>query len=75
MAGGSLRAAAREGGLLKSFAAIWRQEGILGYWRGNLPQVDVVPAAAPSLCCQQQWSSWLAPTPPHPSCSLPPAVR
>lgn len=39
MVGGSLQTAAREGGLLKSFAAIYRQEGLMGYWRGNLPQV------------------------------------
>ncbi len=43
MASGSLRAAAAEGGLWKSFAAIGRQEGLSGFWRGNLPQARGAP--------------------------------
>ncbi|CAI5473352.1 unnamed protein product [Closterium sp. Yama58-4] len=31
--------AAKPVGLLDSFLAIGRQEGVLGYWKGNLPQV------------------------------------
>lgn len=39
LATGSVKAAARGGGLVESFLAIGRQEGLTGYWRGNIPQV------------------------------------
>lgn len=39
LATGSVKAAARGGGLVDSFLAIGRQEGLRGYWRGNVPQV------------------------------------
>lgn len=37
--GGKLAAAAASGSLLQAFIAIGKQEGILGYWRGNMAQV------------------------------------
>lgn len=50
MQGGTLGAAAAEGNLVKAMAAIWQQEGALGYWKGNLPQVlKVVPYSAAQL--------------------------
>ena len=39
LATGSVKAAAKGGGLVESFLAIGRQEGLTGYWRGNVPQV------------------------------------
>ena len=39
LATGSVKAAAKGGGLVESFLAIGRQEGFMGYWRGNVPQV------------------------------------
>ena len=44
LATGSVKAAAKGGGLVESFLAIGRQEGLMGYWRGNVPQV-CLPAA------------------------------
>ena len=38
---GSLRAAAKEGNVISALLAIGRQEGIRGYWKGNLPQVSI----------------------------------
>ncbi len=40
MATGNIRAAAAGGGLVDSFMAIGRQEGVRGYWRGNIPQAS-----------------------------------
>lgn len=37
--GGAVAAAAAKGNLVQSLIAIGRQEGLLGYWKGNLPQV------------------------------------
>lgn len=36
---GAIAAAASKGNLLQAFLAIGREEGIMGYWKGNLPQV------------------------------------
>lgn len=36
---GGLREAAKRGSVLDSLIAIGRQEGLRGYWRGNVPQV------------------------------------
>lgn len=36
---GAIGAAAAKGNLLQAFLAIGREEGIMGYWKGNLPQV------------------------------------
>jgi solute carrier family 25 phosphate transporter 23/24/25/41 len=47
---GAIAQAARSGSLLKSLIAVGQQEGILGYWKGNLPQVlRVVPYSAAQL--------------------------
>jgi len=37
--GGAIGAAASKGNLLQAFLAIGKEEGIMGYWKGNLPQV------------------------------------
>lgn len=36
--GGAIAAAASKGNLLQAFLAIGREEGLMGYWKGNLPQ-------------------------------------
>ncbi|KAI7839404.1 hypothetical protein COHA_006805 [Chlorella ohadii] len=47
---GAIAAAASKGNLLQAFLAIGREEGIMGYWKGNLPQVlRVVPYSAAQL--------------------------
>lgn len=45
MQGGAIAAAASKGNLLQAFLAIGREEGILGYWKGNLPQASGAGAA------------------------------
>jgi len=48
--GGAIGEAAARGSLLQSFVAIGRQEGLLGYWRGNAAQVvRVLPYSACQL--------------------------
>lgn len=37
--GGALKAAARGGGVWDALVVIGREEGFLGYWKGNVPQV------------------------------------
>jgi hypothetical protein len=37
--GGALKAAARGGGVWDALVVIGREEGFLGYWKGNIPQV------------------------------------
>jgi solute carrier family 25 phosphate transporter 23/24/25/41 len=37
--GGAVRAAARGGGVVDALVAIGREEGVMGYWKGNVPQV------------------------------------
>lgn len=47
---GAIHAAASKGNLIGSLIAIGKQEGIMGYWKGNLPQVlRVVPYSAAQL--------------------------
>lgn len=47
---GPLGVAAARGRFLQSLAAIHREEGLRGYWKGNLPQVlKVVPHSAAQL--------------------------
>ncbi len=36
--GGAVRAAAKSGGVWAALAAIGREEGLRGYWKGNIPQ-------------------------------------
>lgn len=48
--GGALQAAAAQGNLVRSFLAIGQAEGVMGYWKGNLPQVlRVLPYSAAQL--------------------------
>lgn len=48
--GGAIASAAKKGSLIQSLIAVGRQEGIMGYWKGNLPQVlRVVPYSAAQL--------------------------
>ena len=47
---GAIAEAAQSGSLLKSLLAVAKQEGVLGFWKGNLPQVlRVVPYSAAQL--------------------------
>lgn len=47
---GAIAEAAQSGSLLKSLIAVGKQEGIGGFWKGNLPQVlRVVPYSAAQL--------------------------
>jgi len=48
--GGQVAAAARSGNLFGAFTAIGREEGLLAYWKGNIPQVvRVLPYSAAQL--------------------------
>lgn len=48
--GGAIQLAAAKGNLIGSLVAIGKQEGLAGYWKGNLPQVlRVVPYSAAQL--------------------------
>lgn len=48
--GGAIAQAAKKGSLIQSLIAVGKQEGIRGYWKGNLPQVlRVVPYSAAQL--------------------------
>lgn len=50
MVKGAVGAAAASGNLVKSLVAIGQTEGVMGYWKGNLPQVlRVVPYSAAQL--------------------------
>jgi hypothetical protein len=47
---GAIGQAARNGSLIQSLIAVGKQEGLAGYWKGNLPQVlRVVPYSAAQL--------------------------
>lgn len=47
---GAIAKAAKKGSLIQSLIAVGKQEGIAGYWKGNLPQVlRVVPYSAAQL--------------------------
>ncbi|KAL6772127.1 hypothetical protein ACKKBG_A29035 [Auxenochlorella protothecoides x Auxenochlorella symbiontica] len=47
---GALAAAAARGSVVQSLIAIGREEGLRGYWKGNLPQIlRVVPYSAAQL--------------------------
>lgn len=48
--GAQVTAAAKSGNLFGAFAAIGREEGLLAYWKGNIPQVvRVLPYSAAQL--------------------------
>ena len=47
---GAVREAALRGGLLRALWAICQEEGILGFWKGNLPQVST-PCTKPKREC------------------------
>jgi len=50
MATGAIGEAAKQGSLIRSLIAVGQQEGVRGYWKGNLPQVlRVVPYSAAQL--------------------------
>jgi len=47
---GSLREAAKKGNVINALLAIGKQEGVRGYWKGNLPQIlKVIPYSATQL--------------------------
>lgn len=53
--GVQVTAAAKSGDLLQAFAAIGREEGLLAYWKGNIPQVGhkhcmTIPGVAFPMC-------------------------
>jgi solute carrier family 25 (mitochondrial phosphate transporter), member 23/24/25/41 len=56
---GAIAAAAARGNLVQSLIAVGRQEGIAGYWKGNLPQVlRVVPYSAAQLYSYEVFKHW-----------------
>jgi solute carrier family 25 (mitochondrial phosphate transporter), member 23/24/25/41 len=58
---GVIGKAAASGSLIQSLLAVGRQEGIAGYWRGNLPQVlRVVPYSAAQLYSYEVFKKWFA---------------
>ena len=50
-----MRAAAATGGVWRSLVAIGKEEGLRGYWRGNVPQVlgDVLRSAHGMGACRR----------------------
>ncbi|KAL4451750.1 hypothetical protein ABPG75_007412 [Micractinium tetrahymenae] len=59
--GGAIGAAASQGNLLKAFLAIGKEEGLGGYWKGNLPQVlRVVPYSAAQFYSYEVFKRWFA---------------
>ena len=60
---GAIAQAAKSGSLLKSLLAVGQQEGVLGYWKGNLPQVlRVVPYSAAQLYSYEVFKQMLTDT-------------
>lgn len=58
---GAIAQAAAKGNLLQSLIAVGQQEGIMGYWKGNLPQVlRVVPYSAAQLYSYEVFKQWLS---------------
>ena len=61
MTSGKLASAAAGGSLIDSFVAIGKQEGLMGYWRGNLAQVvRVLPYSAAQLYSYDVFKGMLA---------------
>ena len=57
---GAIATAAKSGSLLKSLLAVGREEGLVGYWKGNLPQVlRVVPYSAAQLYSYEVFKQFL----------------
>ncbi|CAG9463828.1 unnamed protein product [Pedinophyceae sp. YPF-701] len=57
--GGGIGAAAARGGLLESFVAIGKEEGLRGYWKGNFAQVArVLPYSAAQLYSYDVFKGW-----------------
>ena len=62
---GAIRAAAKGGGVWNALVVIGREEGFMGYWKGNIPQVSqgasgycAARALSPQtglLICSGQW--------------------
>lgn len=64
--GGAIAQAAQKGNLIQSLIAVGRQEGLLGYWKGNLPQVlRVVPYSAAQLYSYEVFKQWFADSDGH----------
>ncbi|BDA48379.1 probable envelope ADP,ATP carrier protein, chloroplastic [Coccomyxa sp. Obi] len=58
--GGALKAAARGGGVWDALVVMGREEGFLGYWKGNVPQIlKVVPYSAIQLCSYEAAKRYL----------------
>lgn len=56
---GPLGVAAARGRFLQSLAAIGREEGFRGYWKGNIPQVlKVIPHSATQLYSYELFKDW-----------------
>ena len=58
---GAIAEAAQSGSLFKSLLAVAKQEGVMGFWKGNLPQVlRVVPYSAAQLYSYECYKGLLA---------------
>lgn len=58
---GAIAEAAQSGSLIKSLLAVAKQEGVMGFWKGNLPQVlRVVPYSAAQLYSYECFKQFLA---------------
>lgn len=57
--GGAIKAAARGGGVWDALVVIGREEGLLGYWKGNVPQVRMSsPHHRPFQLCSTLNIAW-----------------
>ncbi|MEO2191368.1 MAG: MC/SLC25 family protein [bacterium] len=58
---GAIAEAAQSGSLIKSLLAVAKQEGVMGFWKGNLPQVlRVVPYSAAQLYSYECFKQFFA---------------
>lgn len=53
---GAVKAAARSGGILSALVAIGKEEGVGGFWKGNLPQVIAKDTALTRVSIQSSLS-------------------
>lgn len=59
LATGAIGEAASSGSLIRSLVAVGKEEGLRGYWKGNLPQVlRVVPYSAAQLYSYEVFKRW-----------------